>query len=125
MLGGDFQVTGWGGLGGDDPDNDYTYFHTGGLNLTGFTSPAVDAAMDAGRALSDQDARKEQYAIVQQELTDNMPYAWMGSNQFAVVSHEQVMGIDALHAPGRFARTTADGREVLPEGRLAAAVAGE
>ena len=63
-LSGNFQVTGWGGIGGDDPDNDYTYFHSGGLNIAGFTSPIIDAAMDKGRALSDQAARKAEYAKV-------------------------------------------------------------
>ena len=62
-LSGNFQVTGWGGIGGDDPDNDYTYFHSGGLNIAGFTSPVIDAAMDKGRALSDQQARKAEYEI--------------------------------------------------------------
>ena len=99
VLGGTFQMAGWSGIGGDDPDNDYKYFHSGGLNITGYTSATMDAAMDAGRANPDADARKAEYAKVQQELTDNMPFLWMGSNQFAVIARSKVMGIASFTLP--------------------------
>jgi peptide/nickel transport system substrate-binding protein len=99
VLGGDYQVAGWGGIGADDPDNDYAFFHSGGTVLTGFTDPKIDAAMEAGRALSDPEARKQQYGIVQQILTDNMPYIWMGTVQFGVVTQAKVIGLDAFTLP--------------------------
>ncbi|CAB4864220.1 unannotated protein [freshwater metagenome] len=99
VFGGSYQVTGWGGIGGDDPDNDYGYLHSGGVNITGFTSPEIDAAMDAGRALSDPAARKAEYAKVQQILTDNMPFLWLYTNQFGVITPTKVHGIDTFVLP--------------------------
>lgn len=99
VLGGTFQMAGWSGIGGDDPDNDYKYFHSGGLNITGYTSATMDAAMDAGRANPDPEGRKAEYAKVQQELTDNQPFLWMGSNQFAVIASTKVNGIASFTLP--------------------------
>ncbi len=95
----DYQVITWGGIGGGDPDADYTQFHSGGLNFSNFTSPEIDAAMDAGRALSDPDLRKEQYAIVQQILGDEVPYIWIGTNQFGVITAGDVRGIADFTLP--------------------------
>ncbi|MEI7618365.1 MAG: ABC transporter substrate-binding protein [Actinomycetota bacterium] len=100
VLGGKYDVTGWGGIGGDDPDNDYNYFHSGtGLDLTKFSSPALDAALDKGRALSDPAARKEQYDIVQKELAANVPFLWLEFTGWTVVGQGKVMGLDAFTLP--------------------------
>lgn len=100
VIGGEYQAIMWGGQGGGDPDKDYDYFHSGGLNFTRYSSPEIDAALDAGRALSDQEARKEQYAIVQRAFGDDVPYAWIGTNVMAVISQPQVMGLGAFELPG-------------------------
>ncbi|MCB0998598.1 MAG: hypothetical protein KDB40_04815 [Acidimicrobiales bacterium] len=94
-----FQVILWGGIGGADPDADYAQFHSGGLNFTNFTDPAIDAAMDAGRALSDPEARKEQYAIVQEILGEQVPYIWTGTNQFGVITQAGVNGLAEFTLP--------------------------
>ena len=100
VLGGKYDVTGWGGIGGDDPDNDYNYFHSGtGLDLTKFSSPALDAALDQGRALSDPAARKVQYDIVQKELAANVPFLWLEFTGWTVVGQGKVMGLDAFALP--------------------------
>ena len=104
-----FQVILWGGIGGGDPDADYTQFHSGGLNFTNFTSPEIDAAMDAGRALSDADARKEQYAIVQTILGEQVPYIWTGTNQFGVITAADVRGIADFTLPDGSAGQPIDG----------------
>ena len=94
VIGGNYQVILWGGIGGGDPDNDYNYFHSGGaMNFSGYSSPTIDAALEKGRALSDPEARKEQYAIVQKELGDVMPYIWTGTNQWGVVVRPNVLGL--------------------------------
>jgi ABC-type transport system substrate-binding protein len=100
VVNGDYQVILWGGIGGGDPDKDYTYFHSGtGLNFSNFNTPTIDAAMEAGRALSDPDARKEQYAIVQTELGDAVPYIWTGTNQFGVITPATVHGLADFMLP--------------------------
>jgi ABC-type transport system substrate-binding protein len=93
-IAGDFQVMMWGGIGGGDPDSDYNDFHSEtGLNFSGFHTPAMDAALDKGRALTDPAARKEQYAIVQKELGANVPFLWAGSNQYGVITRPAVQGV--------------------------------
>lgn len=104
-----FQVILWGGIGGGDPDADYTQFHSGGLNFTNFTSPEIDAAMDAGRALSDPEARKGQYAIVQTILGEQVPYIWTGTNQFGVITAADVRGIADFTLPDGSAGQPIDG----------------
>jgi ABC-type transport system substrate-binding protein len=100
VIAGDFQVVLWGGVGGGDPDKDYLAFHSNtGQNFTGFNTPEMDAALDKGRALSDPDQRKAQYAIVQQILGDNVPYIWTGTNQFGVITKPAVQGVGNFTLP--------------------------
>lgn len=100
VIAGEFQVAMWGGIGGGDPDSDYNDFHSGtGLNFSGFSTPEMDAALDAGRALTDSDARKQQYAIVQKVLGENVPYLWAGTNQYGVITRPNVQGISDFALP--------------------------
>lgn len=100
VIAGDFQVVLWGGIGGGDPDNDYVDFHSNtGQNFSGFNTPEMDAALDAGRALTDPDARKEQYAIVQKILGENVPYIWTGTNQYGVITATDVLGMGDFDLP--------------------------
>lgn len=105
VINGTYQVMMWGGQGGGDPDRDYDYFHSGGLNFTRYTSPEIDAAMEAGRALADPEARKAQYAIVQEAFGRDVPYIWTGTNQFAVITPTEVMGIADFTLPDGTAGT--------------------
>lgn len=99
-VSGNYQVILWGGIGGGDPDNDYNYFHSGGsMNFSGYSSPTIDAALEKGRALADPEARKEQYAIVQKELGDVLPYIWTGTNQWGVMVRPTTMGITDFDLP--------------------------
>jgi peptide/nickel transport system substrate-binding protein len=91
-LTGDFQVMLWGGVGGGDPDNDFDTFHSGPLNFARFETPEIDAAMLAGRSVGDPDLRREQYAIVQRALGEAVPYLWVGTNQFAMITTPAVNG---------------------------------
>lgn len=100
VISGDFQVVMWGGIGGGDPDSDYNDFHSDtGQNFSGFNTPEMDAALEAGRALADPEARKAQYAIVQQILGENVPFLWAGSNQYGVITRPNVVGIADFRLP--------------------------
>ncbi len=100
VIAGDFQVVMWGGIGGGDPDSDYLDFHSGtGQNFSGFNTPEVDAALDKGRTLTDPEARKEQYAILQEALGDNVPFLWAGSNQYGVITPPKVQGVATFTLP--------------------------
>ena len=70
--------------------------------------------MDKGRALSDQQARKAEYAKVQQVLTENLPFLWLYTNQFAVITPAKVHGIENFTLPdGGAARPLTSGRFFL------------
>ena len=100
VIAGDYQVAMWGGIGGGDPDADYNDFRSGtGQNFSGFNTPEMDAALDAGRALTDPDARKEQYAIVQEILGENVPFLWAGTNQYGVITPPDVRGVADFTLP--------------------------
>lgn len=100
VINGEYEVTLWGNMGGGDPDNDYQYFRSGtGLNFSRYTSPVIDAAMDAGRATGDAEERKKQYAIVQEELAKAMPYGWLGTNKLGVVARADLLGISDFTLP--------------------------
>lgn len=99
VFGYTYQVANFGGIGGGDPDNDYSYFTSGGTNLTQFKSATIDAAMDAGRATGDPAKRKEQYDIVQKELGANVPYIWLDFNQFALITQSKVNGVNGFTLP--------------------------
>lgn len=102
VVGGKFQVILWGGIGGGDPDDDYNDFHSGtGLNFSQFNTPEMDAALDKGRTLTDPEARKAQYAIVQQILGDNVPYLWAGTNQFGVITKPNVEAAGSFVLPDK------------------------
>ena len=117
VIAGEYQVILWGGVGGGDPDADYGDFHSGtGLNLAGFSTPEMDAALDEGRRLTDPDARKEQYAIVQQILGENVPYIWTGTNQFAVITPPTVLGMGGFLLPdGSAGQSITGGRFFLKD----------
>jgi peptide/nickel transport system substrate-binding protein len=100
VLGQDFEVIGWGGIGGDDPDNDYQYFHSGtGLDFTGFVDADMDAALDAGRQLGDPEARQAQYDIVQDVLAENVPFLWLTFTQWRVIGGSDVRGLADFTLP--------------------------
>ena len=100
VVGGKFQIIMWGGIGGGDPDDDYSDFHSGtGLNFSQFNTPEMDAALDKGRTLADADARKAQYDIVQQILGDGVPFIWAGTNQFGVISKPSVQALGSFTLP--------------------------
>jgi peptide/nickel transport system substrate-binding protein len=114
VVGGKFQVILWGGIGGGDPDDDYNDFHTGtGLNFSGFGSPEVDAALDKGRTLTDSDARKEQYAILQKALGDQIPFLWAGTNQFGVITKPSVQGMGTFTLPDASAGQAISGGQIF------------
>ncbi|RSX58484.1 ABC transporter substrate-binding protein [Bifidobacterium samirii] len=47
---------------------------SGGQNYARYSNPKVDAAIKAAAGTVDEEERKEQYAIVQREIADDVPY---------------------------------------------------
>jgi peptide/nickel transport system substrate-binding protein len=73
----DMYICGW--IGNIDPDDFfYAQHHTDEFfNFTGYSNPEVDELLEAGRVETDQEARKEIYNQVQQEIIDDAPYVYL------------------------------------------------
>lgn len=81
---GDFAMAlgGWSGL-LDTDSNAWSFLHSGGaLNMAGYGNATVDAKLDAARAASDTAARRELYAAVWQQVSQDLPliYLWTPRN---------------------------------------------
>ncbi|WP_246857776.1 ABC transporter substrate-binding protein [Oerskovia sp. KBS0722] len=47
---------------------------SGRFNYVRYSNPVVDAAVSAAAATNDEDLKKEQYAVIQEEITRDLPY---------------------------------------------------
>jgi peptide/nickel transport system substrate-binding protein len=80
VVHGEFQVYSMRWLGGnEDPDFFGYIFHSAsvipnGANRQYYRNPRVDTMIDAARTTTDQNARKQDYAAIQQILADDLPY---------------------------------------------------
>ncbi len=78
-----------------DPNDVDSAIHTGGsLNLGKISDPAIDNAMDAGRATTDFAARKKQYDIVQQELAKGVYIVPMLFDLYGNIHLTSVSGLE-------------------------------
>lgn len=74
---GDYDTrTGW-RISAPDPDKTSEYGTDGAVNHYGYSNPAVDELLAAGRAETDHEARVAIYHELQQVLYDDCPIAWM------------------------------------------------
>ncbi len=77
---GEFQIYSLRWVGGnEDPDIFGYAFHSSsiipkGANRQSYSNPRVDALIDAARVEPDQNARKQDYAAIQQILAEDVPY---------------------------------------------------
>jgi len=79
VLAGDFQATILGESGQSDPD-DFLYnpFFTGnGNNLGQFSDPKLDALLEQGRQVADQEARKQIYTQAQELIFKDVPHVFL------------------------------------------------
>ena len=81
---GDFAMTlgGWSGL-LDTDSNAWSFLHSdGALNMAHYANAAVDAKLDAARAVSDIAGRRELYGAVWRQVNQDLPliYLWTPRN---------------------------------------------
>ena len=66
-----------------DPNDLYDQFHSNGAsNVTGYSSPELDALLEQGRGTLDQEAAKPIWAQVQQILIRDVPMHWAWGRPF-------------------------------------------
>lgn len=117
-LTGDYQATGWILFG--QPTLELSYVFISGatvrpvgelsLNFSRNDDPLLTAALDASRASGTEEARAENYRVVQEQLAAELPYVYLVRQRTAVVTRPDVHGLADWTfpdgAPGR--RTTAN-----------------
>jgi peptide/nickel transport system substrate-binding protein len=100
---GEFQVYSLRWVGGnEDPDIFQYVFHSaGGANRQFYRNPRVDALIDKARMETDQNARKQDYAELQQILAQELPYInlWYFDN---VVVYSKRVGDLELNPSGNY-----------------------
>lgn len=92
---GEFQVYSLRWVGGnEDPDIfEYVFHSHGGANRQFYRNPRVDALIDAARRETDQGARKEIYATLQQILAQDLPYIDLWYFDNVMVSSRRVRNL--------------------------------
>jgi peptide/nickel transport system substrate-binding protein len=100
---GEFQVYSLRWVGGnEDPDIFQYVFHSaGGANRQFYRNPRVDALIDKARMETDENARKQDYAELQQILAQELPYInlWYFDN---VVVYSKRVGNLELNPSGNY-----------------------
>ena len=109
-IAGDFETAIALNGGRPDPDGMYgRYFpSTGNLNqVAGYSSDSMDALFAAGKSESDPEARKQIYADVSAELTNNAVWVWLFSGYTYTAVSDSVTGFTPMATGSwQYLRTT-------------------
>lgn len=113
---GNYQANIWRQFGSPDPDYDYIWWISDNakpvgslsLNFARLKDPELDAALRAGRATNDPQARKQAYTTLQQRLNDDLAYIWLNHSLWVLAASNSVRGITNGPLP--------DGSPALPVG---------
>lgn len=92
----DFSATILGESGQSDPDDFlYDVFHTGGGgNLGLYSNPELDALLEQGRQVADQDERKAIYTEAQQLILEEAPHIFLYHSAQYEALRQNVMGFE-------------------------------
>lgn len=95
VFGGTYQAIHWSFPAGQDPEPlVYDSFHSeSGRNVSNYSNPEVDAALEAGRAEVDFDDRFAAYRTVQQHLIDDDVAVWTYHQVTGYIHHGDVHDI--------------------------------
>jgi peptide/nickel transport system substrate-binding protein len=89
-----YQVGPWRLRDSVDPDADlFGLFHSASpLNVTGLSAPALDELLLAARSVVDVNARRETYCALEQYLSQNVPYLFLGQNTYFAIASGAIGG---------------------------------
>jgi peptide/nickel transport system substrate-binding protein len=84
-IAGQFQAIQWRNHPGEDPDTQYTWWHTGSpVNFGRIDDPEIDRLLDAGRAEGDPATRTKIYEDLNREFAKKMWNVWVSFAPWAV-----------------------------------------
>lgn len=102
-LAGDFMIQCWRSGGENDPyetfEGAFSEWETNATNVTNFTHPGIDEALETLRTTNDLDERKAAVVDIGLILNEEMPLSWSGSTAHAVGIREPVKGLLSWTSP--------------------------
>jgi peptide/nickel transport system substrate-binding protein len=101
---GDFQAAFFRNYGYTDPDQDFYFWSSTtakgvgniSINFTQYTSPAMEADLDAGRRNPDVNARKDAYHDLVKQLNTSATNIWLYNTPYTFIADRNVRGLNAL-----------------------------
>lgn len=92
---------------GPDPDL-FAFWHSSqakdpGLNLTGFSSPAVDKLITEARATTNPEIRQAKYQELNKLITDSVAAVYLSQTQYIYALNKEIknVGLKTLNEPGQ------------------------
>jgi len=102
VVSGNFQLVTWRNFGSIDPDADYLWWHSSGVqpeaistNVSQYASEAIDTALDTARGTGDLATRDASYQTVARELNRGVAQVWLGRPTWVLAADPQVQGLAA------------------------------
>jgi peptide/nickel transport system substrate-binding protein len=104
-LGGDYEATGFILFGSAHPDRESVFLD--GANASGTTAlaitrndnPAINAAIEATRGTDDPDEQIAQYAIIQEEMAEDLAFVFLVHNESGTASSNAVRAVHEWTLP--------------------------
>jgi len=104
VVTGGFQLAGWRNFGSLDPDGDYLWWHSSGVqpspkistNVARIQDPETDKALDDARGTTDDAKRDKDYQIVMRRMNELVGYIWLGRPTWVVAANTDVQGLSVI-----------------------------
>lgn len=101
LRSGDFDVMLWSRSSGPDPECTLVWKTKGALNFSGFSDPAVDALIEAGRSAQTVSERMAIYGKIQSALAKQLPWVFLVQPNLLLVHRDNIENVQQ----GRQTRT--------------------
>ncbi|MBE1537822.1 ABC transporter substrate-binding protein [Actinomadura algeriensis] len=110
-----------------DPDGEYSFLHSRfvqpvgsiSINMSRIKDEQLSAALDAGRASSDEATREKAYATVQKRLRATLPFIWVDHlSTSAVITKSNVHGLARYELPDGSTAEPLTGSATHPFGQI-------
>lgn len=100
LVVGDFEAVLWGFWDRPDPDAIYHYLYgESTLNFPKYRTPTVDAALDAGRPITDVETRAAEYQKIWDEYGEQVPILWLYHSEWALAWRDGLYGVGDFTLP--------------------------
>jgi ABC-type transport system substrate-binding protein len=105
-LAGKYQALGWRQFGAVEPDLNYIFWSSTtvssgalSINMARNSDPAIETALLAGRASSEQSVREAAYKTVNKRLALDLPYLWTDRAVWSVIGNPKVQNYNNPTSP--------------------------